>query len=177
MFNFVRSVFRVPHDFWSQPLLRNLKDKVVSSLKKQILMRPEKLTRWMTRTWTLQSLIQKISVQKGVSRIDPIWWYSLPTHGFFSEIRLRALPWSTYPGIKMCWNLCQLDLRVPYLFTYMISVANLLIHRLEWSMLALPSCQLKRRGALPQGRESPDERTATLPGSLTVRPWKVTGTQ
>lgn len=31
--------------------------------------------------------------------------------------------------------------------------------RLEWSMLALPSCQLKRRGALPQGRESPDERT------------------
>ena len=56
----------------SQPLLRNLKDKVVSSLKKQILMRLEKLTKLDDKDLDVAKLDSNISVKKGGERIDPI---------------------------------------------------------------------------------------------------------
>lgn len=60
-----------------------------------------------------------LDVAKG-ERIDPIWWYSLPTHGFSARFGFDSyleVPTLVLKCIKMCWTLCQLDLRVPYLYT------------------------------------------------------------
>lgn len=89
--NFPRIVFRVPHDFWSK-------------FRCSGIWRTRWSLHWRSRSWwggrSWQGGWQGPGRCKGGEDRSNLMIFFTDSW-VFSEIRLRQLPWSTYPGIKM----------------------------------------------------------------------------